>query len=113
MVTKTTKTILCDVCGKEAKESLEFVIDRQMNAAGSIESVWYDVDLCSMHLREMTQKCCTVLGISFSDDLRTIFRKMERYEKMELSQHIDTMIEIWSKMSAEDRMLAMEIEKLP
>jgi hypothetical protein len=46
----TETRILCDICGKPDASQMQFVVDRQMDGAGSMENVWEYVDLCQEHL---------------------------------------------------------------
>lgn len=47
---------LCDRCGAEcAHESLYVTVNRQMDAAGSMDDVIEDVDLCGLCLRAVME----------------------------------------------------------
>jgi len=42
----TVKTILCDCCKAPDAQSVQYFVDRRMDAAGSMENEYESIDLC-------------------------------------------------------------------
>jgi len=59
---KQTK-VLCDICGREKATTIWFTIDRQMDAAGSMDDVCESLDLCGEHMFE----CYSILLLREED----------------------------------------------
>jgi len=107
MVKKITEELLCDICGAEA-EGHSFFYDRRMDAAGSMENEWFDTDLCAIHYRELERVC----GKRSEHRERGIGRRGAIQYGRKVKAWIEMQESIWSKMSSEDHILAMEIENL-
>ena len=113
MVTKTTTKKLCDICGKKAVKSLSIPIGSHLDAAGSDEIVWYDIDLCGIHLKEISHMAGFEDEVRFCKLFGARYRKTEEYpttyERRELSRRIEMLKDIWRDMSVEDKALAKKI----
>jgi len=112
MVTKVTETKYCDICGEVAVICLDFIIDRRCDAAGSMEDVWYAVDLCALHRHEVSVRARQFVDppsawVSISHFCRS--RHSDRHDRRQLSDHIKMLKSIWKTMDMEDRKLARMI----
>lgn len=103
MVKKIVTTCYCDMCKREAK-SYSFVYDRVADAAGGMENLYYDVDLCSSHFAELVRKH------GRPDDHRL---RLGRSSAIAYGSKVkiwaEMQIKIWAKMSNEERGLALAI----
>ena len=108
MVKRIVTDYICDICDKENSESHSFLYDRRMDAAGSMENEYYDVDLCPMHFSELVRKN------GKPKDYRQ--SQVGRKRAMQYGYRVKTWIEmqktIWNKMSRDERVLATKIEQL-
>ena len=108
MAKTTVTTYSCDICNREGAKRHSFFFDRGMDAAGSMENEYYDVDLCPMHFRELARKHGTPKEYSQS--------RVGRKQAMKYGYGVKAWIEmqkvVWRKMSNEERRLALQIEGL-
>lgn len=108
MVTKTERTCLCDICGSENAESYSFIYDRRLDAAGSLENWYHDVDLCGGHSAELVRK----YGHPKDYGLRVVNRADAIAYGKAVKEWAEMKESIWRKMSSEERQLALAIEAL-
>ena len=100
-------TCTCDICDREKAESHSFFYDRRMDAAGDMDDLYYEADLCPMHFRELVRK--------HGEPGNYTSYKAGRGEAMSYGSRVKSWIEmqqtIWAKMSGEERALATKIEQ--
>ena len=101
-------TIRCDICGNIDAESHSFLCDRMMDAAGSMENVYYDVDLCSIHFCEFVRQH----GHPSDYSQRLVNRSLAIAYGSRVKDWIESYIKIWKKMTSDERELSLAIEAL-
>ena len=104
----TTVTTCCDICKREGAESHSFFFDRRMDAAGSMDNEYYNVDLCSIHFREIVRKCGDPKKYSWS----VVGRPRAIRYGSDVKEWIEMQKIIWSRMSSSEWSLALQIEGL-
>ena len=108
MAKETTVVINCDICGAAGAESHSFFYDRRCDPAGSMENVYYDVDLCGVHFAELVRKH----GHPREHRVRLVDRSKARAYGIAAKDWIELMVAIWAKMTPDERSLALAIETL-
>lgn len=104
MAKETVTTISCDVCGETAASN-SFIYDRITDAAGSMENVYYDVDLCQAHFDELVRKH----GHPKEHRLRLVNRSDAIAYGSKVKSWAEMQCTIWRKMSNEEKLLALAI----
>ena len=108
MAKTTVTTCSCDICNREGAKGHSFFFDRVMDVAGGMENEYYNVDLCPMHFREIVRK--------YGDPKKYSRLAVGRPQAMRYGSTVKGWIEmqkiIWSKMSNDERRLALQIEEL-
>ncbi len=108
MVKEVTETIRCDICGVDPAERLCFAYEREMDAAGSMEDIFYDIDLCDLHWYEVH-----LLLVNYEQQpTRVSSRTMTRSSRWDLKQKIVGIRRAWRKMSADEQGLIKQILRL-
>lgn len=96
----------CDVCGREGAKRHSFVYDRRMDAAGSMENIYHDVDLCVIHFDELVLK--------FGHPREHRSRYQDRAAARAYGRRVKQWAEVkavWKRMTPEERQLAISIEE--
>ncbi len=108
MVKEIRTSIRCDICGGGDAESHCFRCGRRTDAAGSMENVYYDVDLCTLHFGELVRKH----GDPADYRQRLVGRSREIAYGSGVKDWIELQKVIWKKMTPDERNLALAIEAL-
>ena len=106
MAKEVIEKIYCDICGETAEVSKSYLYDRRMDAAGSMENCWYDVDLCAMHYDELTRMA--------GPDTVSIRRQrgLAMAYGSRVKQWVEQQASIWKQMLEDEKRLWMDIESL-
>lgn len=108
MVKEVTEVVKCDVCGTSPGTHLSFPYDRRCDAAGSMENIYYDIDLCTMHKYEVDR-----IRENYNEKPKKITRyNMSASDRADLKDKIVMIQRNWENMSAGDQALAKEILRL-
>ncbi len=108
MAKEIITTISCDICGGTDAGSHSFLYDRIADAAGSMEDVYYDVDLCTMHFGELVRVHEHPRGYR----QRLVNRSRAIAYGSRVKDWIELQKGIWKKKTPEERKLALDIEAL-
>ncbi len=108
MVVKTEKTVSCDICGAENAVSHSFVYDRVADAAGGMENLYYDIDLCSAHFAELVSKH----GHPRDNRWRRVGKRATIAYGSGVKEWAEMQADIWPTMSKDDQRLALAIWEL-
>lgn len=103
-----TEVVRCDVCGVKPAKRLCFPWDRIADGAGSMEDVYYDVDLCDLHWLEVHR----LLANYDEQPTRVSKQTMGRGDRRDFKQRIEGIIGAWEKMSGEEQVLTKQILRL-
>lgn len=98
----------CDICGREGAKSHSFLYDRRCDAASSMENVYHDVDLCSIHFDELVRK----FGHPRKHRSRYQGRAEARAYGTKVKEWTEAEAGVWERMTADDRDVALDIENL-
>ena len=108
MAKETITTITCDICGRAGAKSHSFVYDRRCDAAGSMENVWHDVDLCAIHFGALVLK----FGHPREHSSRYQGREKARAYGVKVKAWTEAEAMVWEHMTPDERYLAISIEEL-
>jgi hypothetical protein len=106
MAKEVITKITCDICGRSDAISHSFLYDRRMDAAGSMENVSYDVDLCTIHFDALVG----LFGHPSGYRSRYQGREKAREYGRKVMTWIDAEIGVWRRMTPDERKLAISIE---
>ena len=107
MVKEVTEVVRCDICGDSPAKRLGFAYERRMDAAGSMENVYYDIDLCVLHKYEVHR----IIG-TCDQSMKQKLRFMSRSERWDLRLKIEGIRRAWRKMPAKEQELMKQILRL-
>jgi hypothetical protein len=75
------KITVCDICQKQPALYCSFVVDREMDAAGSMDDVAESMDLCLEHMRDFLYNLAKRSG-----------KDLVKYSYEEMKKRVDSQV---------------------
>lgn len=100
--------IKCDICERAEAKSYFFVYDQKMKTAGSMENVYYPIDLCDIHFDEIVRK----YGHPQDYKESAVGRHKSLAYGRKVRSWTEQQIDVFFAMSSEEKKLALQIEEL-